>query len=264
MKNVIAQLLQSNRHCWPILKEVLWKKCSRNLCILHFFRQHFFCPRLKTDGFRTFMLGGELLLKNSLKFSGFLMVWFLLLLMVGCATQTPAASEKNVLAGLYDHNPKAAAVNVQLGLAYLKQGDMQRAKRKLLLASKQDGESAIVQDALAYYYEKTGESALAEQHYLAAIQLDPASGDLHNNYGAFLCRQRRFNLAEKEFMQAVADKKYLHTAEAYENAGLCAIDNKQYEDAHYYLEKALQNDPKLIKARMELKRMKSIEKENHG
>ena len=176
-------------------------------------------------------------------------------LMVGCVSPVAGKEEVSVPRGLYAHNPRAASVNVQLGLAYLEQGEMQRAKRKLLLASKQDAASPVVQDALAYYYEKIGEPQQAEQHYLAAIALRPGSGDVHNNYGTFLCEQKRFEAARSEFMKAIEDKKYLHTAEAYENAGLCAIDNQRYQEARYFLEKALHNDPKLTKARSALAHM---------
>ena len=200
---------------------------------------------------------------NMNPFNGLILFVFFISV-VGCAPHSASHRGENGPVGLYEYNPKAASVNVQLGLAYLKQGETQRAKRKLLLASKQDEASARVQNALAYYYEETGESTLAEQHYLAAIHLEQGSGDLHNNYGVFLCGQKRFEAARNEFMKAVADKKYLHTAEAYENIGLCAMDNHRYQDGCYFLQKALKKDPKLSKARIELERMKKMGKQHHG
>lgn len=150
------------------------------------------------------------------------------------------------------HNPKAARINTRLGVTYLQQGDNDRAKMKLLLAQKQDPKSPEVMGAIAYFFERTGEPDDAKRYYLSAILLDPTKGESLNNYGAFLCRQGEFDLAEQHFMLAVKDQRYSSPGEAYENAGLCALKNNKVESAQTYFVKALQKQPQLPNALIEL------------
>ncbi|WP_058499211.1 type IV pilus biogenesis/stability protein PilW [Legionella gratiana] len=138
---------------------------------------------------------------------------------------------------------KAASYNVQLGLGYLKQGDRPRAKKKLLTALEQEPTSPDVNSALAYYFEQTKELDQAEKYYLKAISLTGSGGAQLNNYGAFLCRQGDYKKAEKYFLKAVNDLQYIHTAGAYENAGLCALSVLNEERAMFYFAKALNQDP---------------------
>ncbi len=139
---------------------------------------------------------------------------------------------------------KASKYNVQLGIAYLQRGQIQRAKSKLLLAQKQQPDSATVRSALGYFYEATGEQKLAEQSYKASVDMAPHSGNMLNNYGAFLCREKKYKDAERYFMKAVKQESYVHTAEAYENAGLCALLEPDVKTAQRYFSKALMYNPK--------------------
>jgi type IV pilus assembly protein PilF len=138
---------------------------------------------------------------------------------------------------------KAAAYNVQLGLGYLKQGDRPRAKKKLLTALEQEPKSPDVNSAMAYYFEQTSELEQAEKYYLKALTLASSAGAQSNNYGAFLCRQGDYKKAEYYFLKAVNDLHYVHTAGAYENAGLCALSVPNPEKAKLYFTKALNQDP---------------------
>ncbi|CAM3566631.1 twitching motility protein PilF [Legionella oakridgensis] len=138
---------------------------------------------------------------------------------------------------------KAASYNAQLGLGYLKQGDRPRAKKKLLTALEQEPASPDVNSALAYYFEQTKELEQAEKYYLKAISLTGSGGAQLNNYGAFLCRQGDYKKAEKYFLKAANDVQYIHTAGAYENAGLCALTAPNDEKAMFYFTKALNQDP---------------------
>lgn len=149
-------------------------------------------------------------------------------------------------------NPTAANLNVQLGMGYLQQGDVERAKRKLLLAIAQAPNWAPAQDAMAYFLENTGEPQNAETYYKKAIALDPTSGAGHNNYGAFLCRTNRYQEADQQFMLAVQDVNYIHTAEAYENAGLCAMKIPDFVKAQGYFQKAIAQDPHRTTSYLEL------------
>ncbi|WP_058440747.1 type IV pilus biogenesis/stability protein PilW [Legionella brunensis] len=146
----------------------------------------------------------------------------------------------------------AAAYNTQLGMAYLKQGDMPRAKRKLLTALDLAPDSADVNVAMAYYLEKTDNIKQAKLYYHKALSLAPDSGAQLNNYGTFLCRLGKYSEAESYFLRAVKDVRYLYTAAAYENAGLCVAAIPDYAKAKRYFVKALKQDPRRKQSLYEL------------
>ena len=159
------------------------------------------------------------------------------------------------------NNLEASQINVRLGLGYLQQGNYPRAKEKLLLAAQQNS-SQQSYGALAYYYERTKDNKLAADYYQKAIALNVKSGAPHNNYGAYLCRIGEYTAAEQQFQLAVADPKYINSASAYENAGLCALLIPDKTKAEMYLKKAIQQNPRLPKALHELAQL-SEEQHNY-
>lgn len=152
---------------------------------------------------------------------------------------------------------EAASYNMQLGLAYLKQGDRPRAKRKLLTALAQAPDSPSVNAAMAYFMEKTGEINQATFYYKKAILAAPGRGAQLNNYGAFLCRRGQYREAQTYFLKAVKDAQYEYTAGAYENAGLCAEAIPDDTRAVHYFTKALEHDPS---RKQSLEKLVEIEK----
>ena len=71
-----------------------------------------------------------------------------LLVLSACQASHDTYQEKQQAAEMHG---KAARLNTQLGLSYLKQGDRPRAKRKLFTALKLEPDSPEVLTALAYY-----------------------------------------------------------------------------------------------------------------
>lgn len=147
---------------------------------------------------------------------------------------------------------KAAKLYVELGLAYLNDGMVGRAKTKLLRAKKLAPELPEVHYALGYYMESVGEFDQASAHYQNAIKRNPTGGAEHNNYGAFLCRQGYYRQSEKEFLKATQDPQYANTAEAFENAGLCVLQIPDVAKAKDYFLKAVRMDPRRNEALIEL------------
>lgn len=150
------------------------------------------------------------------------------------------------------HRSDAAGYNVQLGLGYLKQGNIPRSKRKLLLALEQAPNSPEVNAAMGYFMEKTGDLDNAKTYYKKALASAPGRGTQLNNYGAFLCRQGNYAEAEQYFLKAVNDIQYEHTAGAYENAGLCAMAIPDDKKAEQFFIKALAQDPSSEQSLLEL------------
>ena len=169
-----------------------------------------------------------------------LLLCFCLILLQACQQKIALNTEHAIQA---EKKKEAASFNTELGLTYLKQGDRPRAKRKLLTALDLAPDSAEVNVAMAYYLEKTGDIKKAHNFYLKALSLAPDSGAQLNNYGTFLCRQGQYKDAEGYFLKALKDIHYVHTAKAYENAGLCAAAIPDYTKARKYFVKALEQDP---------------------
>lgn len=156
------------------------------------------------------------------------------------------------------HEPdfaRASQLNVRLGLDYLQKQQMAMAKQKLLLALKQDPNSDTAHSAMGYYLERTGDIEQAETHYKKAIALATIKGTAENNYGTFLCRQKRYQEADYYFQQAAVDKQYLTPDKAYVNAGLCALLASDKPKARQYFGQALQKNPRSASALLELARL---------
>ncbi len=162
-------------------------------------------------------------------------------LLSACQTGIPGESD---FSGHEAYNPKAAQINVRLGLSYLQVKSMQRAKRKLIRALEQDPKSAQANGAMAYYLEVTENKPRAEAYYRKAIKLADEKGAALNNYGAFLCRQKQQAKAEQYFMRAVQVPTFVRSSEAYENAGLCALETPNLAKAQRYFKMAVAQDPK--------------------
>lgn len=138
---------------------------------------------------------------------------------------------------------KAAQINVELGLGYLEQGQVSRAKNKLNQAIKLAPQLAETHSAMAHFLEMVGDYKDAEREHKKAANVSTTKGAVYNNYGAFLCRRGRFKEADQSFHTALQDKQYVRTAEIYENAGLCALKWPNLEKAAEYLSTAIRRDP---------------------
>lgn len=168
----------------------------------------------------------------------------LLLLLQSCQSKDDAFIESSTKNSRKIDHAEAASYNTQLGIAYLKQGNVSRAKKKLLLALKQAPNSADANASMAYFLEKTGSIKEADAYYLKAMSLSANNGNQLNNYGTYLCRQGDYSKAISYFLKATQDSGYLHAAGAFENAGLCALQIPDQTKAAVYFRQALEHDPK--------------------
>jgi type IV pilus assembly protein PilF len=136
-------------------------------------------------------------------------------------------------------NNKASAINVQLGMGYLRQNNLELASEKLLKALRQDPDSAPAHNAYAILQDRLKQTDKAELHYKKATTLDPEDSQAANNYGAFLCRNNREIESEKYFLSALENPLYITPEYAYTNAALCLMKVEIDDRAREYLLKAL-------------------------
>ncbi|MCK5726213.1 MAG: type IV pilus biogenesis/stability protein PilW [Thiotrichaceae bacterium] len=133
----------------------------------------------------------------------------------------------------------ASRFNALLGAEYLKKGRLKLAHEKLSKAIEQNPRSANAHHYFAVLQQTLKQTELANQHFLTAIHLEPKNPEINNNYGSFLCKQKKYPQAEKHFDVAIKDPLYSTPYFALTNAGICAHDAGQLVKADNFLRSAL-------------------------
>ncbi len=167
--------------------------------------------------------------------------------LAGCVTSDGSPERQRE-----DPVEKAAKANVQLGTAYLQQGNYPVAKEKLERALKQNPRDPDVHTSLGLLYDNTGDSKGADKHFREALRLAPERPDISNNYAIYLCKTGRVDEGVERF-GAVAANKYYRTPEvALTNAGVCLRDAKRLEEARDRFAGAIRAKPNYSEATVQL------------
>ncbi|MCC4834739.1 type IV pilus biogenesis/stability protein PilW [Shewanella sp. 1_MG-2023] len=182
----------------------------------------------------------------------FLFIVALSLPLVGCVTERTYSGTDIPVSERTLDKTSAAKERMQLGLTYLKRGNMEQAKFNLNRAVDYAPQLSAVHTAMAYYYQTVDDVVRAEESYRKAINTSDATGDAMNNFGVFLCQQDKFSQAEVMFKNAIEAKEYTRTASSYENLGVCSLSAGEPEKAKQYFESALRYDPRRQSTLMEL------------
>jgi len=140
---------------------------------------------------------------------------------------------------------EAARLNTQLGIDYMRKGQLDLALEKLKKAIDQDEDLDIAHSVIALIYQQRGDPKLASKHYREALDLNADDPVTLNNFGIFLCGQGEGEDAEKIFLRSAKSKDNAQPADAWANAGLCLRNQpKARERAEGYLREALRVDPR--------------------
>jgi type IV pilus assembly protein PilF len=151
-----------------------------------------------------------------------------------------------------DPQDTAAKYNIQLGTAYLQQGNYALAREKLERSLKQNPKDPDVHTSLGLLYDRVGESKLADKHFREALRLAPDKPDASNNYAIYLCKNGRIDDGVDRFM-AVAGNRYYGTPEvALTNAGVCLRSAKRLDEAQQKFVGAIQARPNYSEATVQL------------
>jgi type IV pilus assembly protein PilF len=159
----------------------------------------------------------------------------------GCATggrSTPEAA--------------AAAANMQLGAAYLRQGNLPIAKEKLERALGEAPRDPQVHGLLGMLYERLGDNRKAEDEYRRALSLAPGDPEQLNNYAVFLCGAGRVDEGVGRFQEAAHNPLYRTPWAADTNAGVCLRGAKRDAEAEALFTRALQVRPDYAEAAVQL------------
>lgn len=177
------------------------------------------------------------------------MMWRLLLTILCVAMLTGCASSGGQGTG---NKQNAAQLNVELGLGYLRQGRPKLALDNLQRAIELDPRLADAHHYAAEAYRQLQQYARAEEHFAKALRLAPKDSALKNNYAIYLCEREKFKEADKYFVGAASDKFYTGSAEAMENAGVCARKNGDNALASERFHQALNYDGRRSRALYQL------------
>ena len=136
-----------------------------------------------------------------------------------------------------------AIANMNLGIAYMREGFFEKALEKLNRAREIKPDYSPVYNTLGVLYQNMGDNGTAEKYFIIAIELNPDDSSALNNYGLLLCSTQRYEEANETFLMAASNPLYATPELAYNNAGTCALNNGQIELAENYFNEALRRNP---------------------
>lgn len=184
-----------------------------------------------------------------------LLILFISIFLFSCSIQQEPSIDS--------HNPTAAEYNIRLGMGYFREGQVDRAREKLLRALQQAPNLPEVQLAMGYFLLELKQTDQAKPYYEKALKLAPDSLAVQNNFGVYLCRVGEYQKSISYFLKVAKNANYLHPDAAYENAGLCALEIPNKEQARHYFQEALRYNPLRKKSLLEIRRLKRYHG-NHG
>lgn len=132
------------------------------------------------------------------------------LLLAGCANQQ-----------VVEQRHDAAIYNTELGIAYMRRGNLAIAQTKLDRAVQENPDDPDVHSARALLFSRLGDPKQADQEFREALRLAPKNPDFQNNYAIYLCSVGRIDDGVQTFLKAAHNPLYLTPELAYDNAGVC-------------------------------------------
>lgn len=177
-----------------------------------------------------------------------IILYFLCLGLYGCNQTTGKSDTIRPTTGTND----IAQSNLNLGIAYLRTGDFDRALEKLEKAQEADKKYPPIYNALGVLYQQLGNKVKAESFYKQALDLNGSDSSTLNNYGQFLCQESRFDEAEAAFLKAADNPLYTTPEIAFSNAGSCAMKEGKLDVAEKYYRDALEKNPRVAIALLQM------------
>lgn len=116
---------------------------------------------------------------------------------------------------------RAAEINMQLAIEYMKLDKLAIAHEFIEKALSQDSGNATVQMTAGLVYERMNEAGKADKAFATAARIGRDDPNILNNYAGFLCRTHRAAEGEKLFLQVVRSPLYQTPEVAMLNAGVC-------------------------------------------
>ncbi len=174
-------------------------------------------------------------------------------LLVGCAAQdgagnSSAARQSNEQSSSRNNEQggdrmESARIRTELGFNYFLRGQMAVALEEIRSALDSNRNYAPAYNVLGLIHMDLGENAKAEEAFKRAIAITPSDPDSLNNYGWFLCQNRRERESIGQFLLALKDPLYSTPFKPYLNAGICSQRIGDDVAAEDYFRKSFSLDP---------------------
>jgi type IV pilus assembly protein PilF len=162
-------------------------------------------------------------------------------LLAGCANQREIRRRHD-----------AAIYNTELGIDYMRRGDLPLAVKKLDRALRENPDSPDVHSARALLFVRLREPKQADREFREALRLAPKNPNFQNNYAVYLCSVGRVDEGVKTFLRVAQNPLYMSPELAYENAGVCLRSVHRYVEATQMFKQALAIRPNFAQAAWEV------------
>ena len=174
-----------------------------------------------------------------------LLIVIALLAVTACITTTTGPT-------IQRNDAEAAAINLNLGINYLRKGNMEQARIKLERSIKFDSKSPTAHRLLGLVYEQLGDKKSAEEQYRIAVRQGPKDADALTQMAIFLCTQKGDREGALAYFDRALDiplyqQRYL----LFTNAGTCA-KSLDLELAENYLRRGVELNPNYSEALLQL------------
>jgi len=150
----------------------------------------------------------------------------------------------------------AAAQYYQLGARYFRAGSYDLARDRLERALEFDPKMAIAHSVLALTYQELDVPRLAKQHFEQAVRYEPNNINVRNTYAVFLCQQREFDEARKQFERVIKIPENDDPELMMTNAGVCSVQEPNLVEAEKYFRRALTEKPNYAEALLQMALLK--------
>jgi type IV pilus assembly protein PilF len=146
----------------------------------------------------------------------------------------------------------AAADNVQLAMAYMQEGNLERAREKLDRSLAEDPNNPNAHSVYALFYERVGDLKKADAEFHTAMRLAPNDPDQLNFYAVYLCRTQRTDQGLARLQEVARNPLYRTPEVAYTNMGVCLRSAHRDDEAIAAFGHALQLRPDFAEAVFQL------------
>lgn len=181
------------------------------------------------------------------RISGFLFMAMLTAGVAGCAA-TDGGVDQGVqptvdTTGNESNARNRARIHTELAAGYFEMGNLGVALESITTALQADPSYHTAHNIAGLIYSTLKDDRRAEEHFTRALRLSPGDPDANNNYGMFLCQNKREEEGIKYFLVAVQNPLYVSPERSLVNAGICARRRNDNAAAQDFFQRALSVRP---------------------
>ncbi len=170
-----------------------------------------------------------------------LLLSLLLVLLIGCAkpnvNKYVEADSNNGSSQQRGKSP--ADIYVQLGIAYMREGQFATALQKLRRGLELDPNNANIHNVMALVYDQLDKTEKATSYFNSAVSLNPNDPYIRNARATHYCKLKQYAKADADFNAALKNPLYSTPWIALTNAGLCVLRQDNFAKAESYFRRAL-------------------------